>query len=64
MFLLWGDDLATALHDPALHERVAQASAYAASSLNVDDDTVAAAMRIPHFEEPVGAIVSVWDADA
>ncbi len=28
--------------------------------MNLDDEAVAAAMRIPTFDEPIGAIVSVW----
>ena len=46
MFLLWGDDLATTLHDPALHERLA-GGRVRRLQLNVDDEPVAAAMRIP-----------------
>lgn len=60
MFLLWspvGD-----LHDPALHERLA-AAGVRRLQVNVDDDHVAAAMRIP-TGEPVRAVVSVWDAEA
>ena len=62
MFLLWGDDLATTLHDPGLHERLA-AAGVRRLQLNVDDEPVAAAMRFGEFEAPVGAIVSTWDAD-
>jgi hypothetical protein len=62
MFLLWGDDLATALHDPALHERLA-AAGVRRLQLNVDDGPVAAAMRFGEFDQPVGAVVSTWDAD-
>lgn len=63
MFLLWGGDLASALHDTGLHADLARAGAQRLQ-VNVDDDAVAAAMRIPHFEEPVRAVVSTWDADA
>ena len=63
IFALWGDDLATALHDPALHERLA-AAGVRRLQLNIDDEPVAAAMRIPEFEQPIGALVSVWDAEA
>jgi hypothetical protein len=62
MFLLWGADLATTLHDPGLHDALARAGVRRLQ-VNVDDAPVAAAMRIPHFEQPVGAIVSTWDAD-
>ena len=61
MFLLWGDDLAR-LHDPGLRDALA-AAGVRRLQLNVDDEPVAEAMRIPHFEQQVGAIVSVWDAD-
>ena len=62
MFLWWGDDLA-ALHDSGLHADLGQAGAQR-FQLNVDDDEVAAAMRIPHFPQPVRAVVSTWGADA
>ena len=62
MFLLWGDDLPAQLHDPALHAELARAGVRRLQ-LNVDDGPVAAAMRIPQFEQPVGAIVSVWDVE-
>ena len=58
MYLVWGDDLARALRDPDLHARLA-AAGVRRLHVNVDDDAVAPAMRIP-FEEPIGAIVSVW----
>jgi hypothetical protein len=63
MFLLWGDDLATTLHEQSLREALA-AAGVRRLQVNVDDEPVAAAMRIPHFEQPIGAIVSTWDADA
>jgi hypothetical protein len=59
MYLLWGDDLAASLHDPALRTRLAEAGA-TRLQLNIDDEHVAPAMRIPEFERPVGAAVSVW----
>ncbi|GAB3254079.1 hypothetical protein [Nocardioides dilutus] len=64
MYAAWGDDLAAALRDPGLHTRLAAAGANRLQ-VNVDDEAVAPAMRIPTFEEPIGAIVSVWtDGDA
>lgn len=65
MYAAWGDDLAATLRDPGLHARLAEAGADRLQ-VNVDDEAVAPAMRIPTFEEPIGAIVSVWtggDAD-
>ena len=62
MFLLWGDDLPAQLHDPALHAELATVGVRRLQ-LNIDDEPVAAAMRIPQFEQPVGAIVSVWDVE-
>ncbi len=62
MFLLWGDDLATTLHDPALHARLAEAGVDRVQ-LNVDDEPVAGAMRFGQFDAPVGAIVSTWGVD-
>jgi hypothetical protein len=59
MYLAWGDDLATVLRDPGLHERLA-AVGVTRLQVNVDDEAVAPAMRIPTFDSPVGAIVSVW----
>lgn len=58
MYVVWGDDLATALRDPDLHARLA-AAGVRRLHVNVDDDAVAPAMRIP-FDEPIAAIVSVW----
>lgn len=62
IFLVWGDDLPARLCDAALHERLA-AVGVRRLQLNIDDDAVAGAMRIPTFAEPVGALLSVWDAD-
>jgi hypothetical protein len=59
MFALGGPHLATALHDPALRDALAAAGAERLQ-LNVDDEHVVPAMRIPTSEEPIGAIVSVW----
>jgi hypothetical protein len=59
MYLVWGDDLAATLHDESLRRQLAQAGA-TRLQLNIDDEHVAAAMRIPTFERPVGAVVSVW----
>jgi hypothetical protein len=63
MYAAWGDDLATTLRDPVLHARLAAAGA-TRLQVNVDDDAVTPAMRIPTFEEPIGAIVSVWSGGA
>jgi hypothetical protein len=62
MFLLWGEDLPTALHDPALHAELRDVGVRRLQ-LNVDDEHVAAALRINELDEPVRAIVSTWDAD-
>jgi hypothetical protein len=59
MYAAWGADLPTSLRDPALHARLAAAGARRLH-VNVDDEAVAPAMRIPTFEAPIGAIVSVW----
>lgn len=59
MYAAWGEDLSTTLHDPGLRTRLAEAGAQRLQ-VNVDDDAVAAAMRIPTFDEPIGAVVSVW----
>lgn len=59
MFLLWGPT--GDLHDPALHAELADAGVRRLQ-LNVDDDHVAEAMRIP-TGEPVRAVVSVWDVE-
>lgn len=59
MFLLWGADLATTLHSPELRSALGAAGAERLQ-VNVDDEHVAPAMRIPTSDEPIGAIVSVW----
>lgn len=59
MYAAWGADLSTSLRDPALHARLAAVGARRLH-VNVDDEAVAPAMRIPTFDEPIGAIVSVW----
>jgi hypothetical protein len=59
IYLVWGDDLAATLHEESLRSHLAQAGA-TRLQLNIDDEHVAAAMRIPTFERPVGAVVSVW----
>lgn len=61
VFALWGDGLSTSLHDAVLHGRLA-AAGVRRLQVNVDDEHVAAAMRIP-TGEPVRAVVSVWDAE-
>ena len=61
MFALWGDGLSTSLHDPGLHEQLA-AAGVRRLQVNVDDEPVAQAMRIP-TGDPVRAVVSVWDAE-
>lgn len=61
MYAVWGDDLATKLLDPSLRDRLA-AVGVTRLQVNVDDEAVAPAMRIPTTEEPIGAIVSVWTA--
>jgi hypothetical protein len=61
MFLLWGDGCASGLHDDTLHAAL-RAAGVRRLQVNVDDEPVAAAMRIPRFDEPVAAVVSTWDA--
>jgi hypothetical protein len=63
MYTAWGDDLPTALRDPALHGRLA-AAGVRRLQLNLDDEDVAPAMRIATGPDPVNAVVSVWaDSD-
>ncbi|GEP37661.1 hypothetical protein NPS01_13240 [Nocardioides psychrotolerans] len=59
MFALWGDDLSAALHSPDLRAALAAAGAERLQ-VNLDDEHVAAAMRIPTGDRPIGAVVSVW----
>lgn len=59
MFALWGTDLATSLHDAALHAALAGAGVERLQ-VNVDDDPVSRALRIPTSEPAIGAIVSAW----
>lgn len=61
MLALWGDDLATTLHRSELHERLA-AVGVERLQVNVDDEPVAKALRIPTTTPAIGAIVSVWIA--
>lgn len=59
MYALWGTDLPGAVHDPALHEHLRRVGVIRLQ-VNVDDEDVAAAMRIPAADEPVAALVSTW----
>ncbi|MCW2795508.1 MAG: hypothetical protein JWM79_1005 [Nocardioides sp.] len=59
MYALWGSDLSSALHAETLRTKLADAGA-TRLQLNIDDEHVTRAMRIPTFEEPIGAIVTVW----
>ncbi len=63
MYAVWGTDLAAHLKDAAWHRALASAGVERLQ-VNVDDDDVSAAMRIPTFDQPIGAILSVWLADA
>lgn len=62
VFLLWGDGLDSSLRDPALHERLA-AAGVRRLQVNVEDEPVAGALRLTTEAGPIGAFVSVWDAD-
>lgn len=62
IFALWGADLATTVHDPALHERLA-AVGVRRLQVNVQDEHVAGAMRIDHLDDPIAGFVTVWDVD-
>jgi hypothetical protein len=62
MYAAWGSDLAAGLKGPAWHEALA-AAGVERLQLNLDDEAVAAAMRIPVFDRPIAAIISVWLAD-
>jgi hypothetical protein len=59
MYAVWGEDLPAVLHDADLHARL-RAAGGQRLQVNVDDEAVAPAMRIPTFDDPIGAIVSVW----
>jgi hypothetical protein len=62
MYVVWGADLPGSLKDPTWHAALAAAGA-GRLQLNLDDDAVAEAMRIPTFDQPIRAIISVWLAD-
>lgn len=59
MFLLWGTELPAALSDPDLHARLATRGVRRLQ-VNLDDEPVAAALRLQTFAEPVAAVVSAW----
>lgn len=59
MFLLWGDDLSESLRDCDLHARLA-ARGVRRLQVNLDDEPVAPALRLQTFDDPVGAVLSVW----
>jgi hypothetical protein len=61
MYAAWGSDLPAALHERALHERLAEVGVRRLQ-LNLDDPDVAGAMRIP-TGDPIGAVVSAWTED-
>lgn len=63
VFSLSGPDLATTLRSTDLHDAL-RAAGVRRLQLNIDDEHVADAMRIPHLDTPIGALLSVWDADA
>jgi hypothetical protein len=62
MYAVWGSDLAPILKDTSWHQALA-AAGVERLQLNLDDEAVAAAMRIPTFDQPIAAIVSVWLVD-
>lgn len=62
MYAVRGPDLAARLKDPDWHRALAGAGVERLQ-LNLDDDAVAAAMRIPTLADPIGAIVSLWVTD-
>lgn len=62
VFLLWGDGLDSSLREPVLHERLA-AAGVRRLQVNVEDEPVAGALRLTTEAGPIGAFVSVWDAD-
>lgn len=59
MFLLWGDGLSTTLHAASLRADL-RAAGVRRLQVNVDDEHVTEAMRIPTFDDPINAIVSLW----
>jgi hypothetical protein len=63
MFALWGDDLASTLLTPALRSALAGLGVERLQ-VNVDDAPVAAAMRIPAGQDPIGALLSTWGGTA
>ena len=63
MFALWGDALAGDLLGATLHDALA-ALGVTRLQVNLDDEPVAAAMRIPAAEPPINAILSTWDGPA
>jgi hypothetical protein len=62
MFVLAGDDLGTTLHGRGLRDALRVTGARRLQ-LNVDDEHVTGALRIPCLEPPIRAILSTWDAD-
>ena len=58
VYALWDADV-PALRSPDLRATLAAAGALRLQ-VNVDDEPVAAAMRIPAGPEPIGAFVSLW----
>lgn len=63
MFALWGDDLAADLLGATLRDSL-QSLGVTRLQVNLDDEPVAAAMRIPATEPPISAILSTWDGVA
>lgn len=59
MFAVWAP---ADLHSPELRAALTAAGARRLQ-VNVDDEPVAQAFRIPTFAEPIDAIVSIWDGD-
>lgn len=62
MFALWGDDLTAALDDPALRASLCEIGV-TRLQVNIDDDDVAPAMRIPAENPAIGAVVSTWEGE-
>lgn len=59
MFALWGAPEHD-LHDVGLRDALA-AHGVSRLQVNLDDEAVAGAMRIPAGEAPIGAVLSTWD---